>query len=174
MKIRRLITWTVIVIVLDQTSKFIISQLIPIGALVPIIPQFFDLVHVTNKGSAFGLFSSLSDPYRIILITVVSAIAVAMILYYYWSLPITQRRLQIPLLLILGGAAGNIFDRIFRGAVIDFLSFHWYSRWVHWDFWRFSWHFKLEWPAFNVADMVISLSVIWLLFALARKQKSHG
>jgi signal peptidase II len=168
MKTRRLIVWTVLVFALDQLTKYIVSQRIPLGHAIPIIPNFFDLVHVTNKGAAFGLFGNFPNPYRFIFITVVSLIAVALIIYYYWNLPETQRRMQIPLLLILGGAAGNIFDRIFRGAVIDFLSVHWYDRWVRWEFGDFYWHFKLEWPAFNVADMAISLSVIWLLIALAR------
>jgi signal peptidase II len=162
------------VFVLDQLSKIAVSILIPLGQEIPIIPNFFDLVHVTNKGAAFGLFGDLPDPYRFIFITVVSIIAIVFIIYYYWNLPENQRHMRIPLLLILGGAAGNIFDRVFRGAVIDFLSFHWYDSWVKWELGRFYWHFKLEWPAFNVADMAISLSVIWLLFALVRYGKTEN
>lgn len=168
MKIRRLVIGTAGVFVVDQLTKFLIQKWIPLGGDIPIIRNFFDLVHVTNKGAAFGLFATLPDPYRFIFITVVSGLAVGMIIYYYRTLAPHQARLQIPLALILGGAAGNIFDRIFRGAVIDFLSVHWYERWVHWEFGRLAWHFKLEWPAFNVADAAISLSVIWLLFALMR------
>ncbi len=169
MKLRRLLLWTLIVFALDQGTKLLVSLYIPYGTDIPIIPNIFDIVHVTNKGAAFGLFGTLPDPWRFTLITAVSLLAVVMIVYYYWSVPFKDKSIQIPLALILGGAAGNIFDRVFRGAVIDFLSFHWYDEWVKWEFGRFFWHFKLEWPSFNVADMAISMSVVWLLVIIAKR-----
>jgi signal peptidase II len=168
MKLRRLLIWSLAVFVLDQVTKMWVSASLALGEQISIIPGYFDLVHVTNRGAAFGLFSTLGDPYRFIILTCISIVAVAVIVYYYWTIPITQKTLQIPLALILGGAAGNICDRVIHGAVVDFLSFHWQNRWVHWELGSWEWHFKLEWPAFNVADMAISLSVIWLLVALAR------
>ncbi len=171
MKLKRLLIWGCLVFGLDQLTKLWVSRAIPYGDEITIIPNFFDLVHVTNLGAAFGIFGNLPDPWRMILLTTVSAIAVLFILYYYWEQPASERKIQIPLALIMGGAAGNIFDRIFRKAVIDFLSLHWYDHWVHWEFGPFDWHFKLEWPSFNVADMAISLSVVWLLFVIAGKKE---
>lgn len=103
MKAKRLVIWVSLVFALDQLSKWLISQWIPLGNKVAIIPNIFDLVYVTNKGAAFGFLAGLADPYRFIILTLVSVIAVLLISYYYWTLPATNSRMQIPLALILGG-----------------------------------------------------------------------
>ena len=139
----------------------------PAGSVISVIPNFFDLVHVTNKGAAFGIFAGMPDPYRFIALLVVSLVAVVAIIVYYAVQHESQVGIQIPLALILGGAAGNIFDRLFRGAVVEFLSFHWYDKIVDLFLLGREWRFRLEWPAFNVADTAITCSVIFLLFKLA-------
>lgn len=167
MKWRRLILWTLLVFGLDQATKWWVVHYLQAGSMIPIIPNFFDLVHVGNRGAAFGIFAGLPDPYRFLALLLLSLVAVGVIIAYYASLPESRRGLQIPLALILGGAAGNIFDRIVRGAVVDFLSFHWYNKFADIAFFGREWHFRLEWPAFNVADTAITCSVLFLLLKLA-------
>jgi len=166
MKLRRLIGWSLLVFILDQASKLWVQSNLTLGDTIPVIPNIFDLVHITNRGAAFGILSGMADPYRFIILTVISAVAVAVIILYYWSVPSDRKAIQIPLALIMGGAAGNIFDRIVHGAVVDFLSFHWYNRWARLDLFGYPFHFKLEWPAFNIADMAITCSVLWLIVAM--------
>lgn len=170
MKWRRLILWVLVVFVLDQLTKWWVMSYIPFGTSIKVIPNFFDLVHVTNRGAAFGILSTVPDPYRFIILLGVSVLAVVLILVYYASIPKEQGIIQIPLALILGGAAGNIFDRVVRGEVVDYLSFHWYNEWARWEIFGHPITFKLEWPAFNVADTAITCSVIWLMIQLLRKE----
>lgn len=144
---------------LDQALKFWIVQKLAIGQEIPVIPGLFDIVHITNKGAAFGFMSNLPAHLRIPFFHVTSFIALVAIFLYFVKLESTATGYFVALSSIMGGAVGNIFDRLTRGEVVDFLSFHWYDRWATW----FGWHFKLEWPAFNVADMAISISVTWLL-----------
>lgn len=166
MKARRLIIWSSLIFGLDQLTKWWVMQAMAPGSVRVVIPNFFDLVYVLNKGAAFGMFSRLPDPYRVIILMVVALLAVGIIVSYFWSQPATARSIQIPLAMILGGALGNIFDRVIHGAVIDFLSFHWYNKIAQIDLWGHAWHFRLEWPAFNVADSAITCSVLFLLWKL--------
>lgn len=173
MKIKRLLICVLSVFVLDQFTKWLVLVYIPLGHNIPVIPNFFDLIHVTNKGAAFGFLANLPESYRFLTLLAISLLAVILILVYYWKLPPDRVGMQIPLALIIGGAAGNIFDRIFRGSVVDFLSFHWYDKWADFELFGRHWQFRWEWPAFNVADSAISISVVWLLIALARMPASE-
>lgn len=157
----------------DQCTKYLIQILVPRGASIPILPGLFDIVHIRNKGAAFGLFSSLPDSTRIPLFYVTSAIAVILLLLYVISLKEKRRGPYLSLGLILGGAFGNITDRLLRDEVIDFLSLHWYDAWVNWKILNFSLHFKLEWPSFNVADSAITVAVVWLFLDILFSQKGH-
>lgn len=170
-KIRRLLFWVALVFALDFVSKLLIVHWLPLGSRVPIIPNFFDLVHITNPGAAFGIFGNLPESIRFPFLAVVSLIAVGMIGFYYMRLPPDKIRVQIPLAAILGGAAGNLYDRFARGEVVDFLSVHWSNKWWEGKLWGFVWNFKLEWPAFNVADSAISISVVWLLYLMIRERE---
>ncbi len=171
MKIKRLLYWAVTVFVLDQLTKFWVLHAIAGQQPIVVIPNFFELVYVTNRGAAFGIFANLPDPYRAYVLLGVSGIAVLLIFFYYFSLPAQAKGMQIALSLILGGAAGNLYDRFARGEVVDFLRVHWYEKWVSWGWGKTVWEFKLEWPSFNVADMAISLAVIWLLWALIKEER---
>lgn len=171
MKIKRLTLWVLPVFVLDQATKLAIVKELPLGGKITIIPHFFDIVHVTNPGAAFGFLADLPASYRFWILTAVSVIAIGLITYYYMCLSGDRVRVQIPLAMILGGAAGNLFDRFFRGEVVDFLSFHWYDEWFWWNIWGFHGRVKLEWPSFNVADSAISIAVIWLLILMIREKK---
>ena len=81
---------------------------IPWGTKIVVIPNFFDLVHLTNTGAAFGFLSDLPSSYRFTVLITLSLIVVGLIGYYYFLLPVKQVNFQIPIAMILGGAAGNL------------------------------------------------------------------
>ena len=156
------------IFLLDQLTKMSIIQNVKLGQTIEIFPHFFDIVHYTNKGAAFGVFSSLPDILRVPLFYILSTAATLVVLYFLIHLPIAKKGLLLSLNFILGGAMGNLFDRIFRGEVVDFLSLHWYNQWATWTLWQWQWRFKLEWPAFNVADMAISTATVLLMILILK------
>lgn len=144
-----LILWlgiALVVVLLDQASKITMSQFLLYGQS-EAITSYFNLVMVYNKGAAFSFLSDQPGWQRYFF-TAVSAIASLFILWMLKRHP-TQRLFCWALALILGGAVGNLIDRIAYGHVIDFLDFH-----------VSGWH----WPAFNVADSAITVGA--LLFVL--------
>lgn len=148
---------------LDQLTKAWILKQLPEGGSIPIISGFFDIVHVRNPGAAFGSFGSLPDSIRLPFFYLTSLIALGILLFYFFRMRYERSTLHLYLSMILGGALGNIFDRLLHGEVIDFLSFHWQERWSTLAFGDFYWRFKWEWPAFNVADSAITVGVLCLI-----------
>ena len=142
-------------LIVDQLTKFIISRSIGLNNSLSVIPGFFDLVHVRNKGAIFGIFSRSGSQLVHILLMLASLVALALVIYYFFKTAISEKLLKISLSLILAGALGNLIDRIFRGYVIDFL-----------DFSIKGWH----WPSFNVADSCISVGALLLIFILFFKR----
>jgi len=138
-----------LVIAADQISKNLVLQSLQPGQLVPIVPNFFNLTLTYNPGAAFGLWTSLTGWYRILAIVFSTAVALCAVLYFLRHKQYARAWPQVALALILGGALGNIIDRVQHGAVVDFL-----------DFYLDSYH----WPAFNVADSAICVGVFALIF----------
>jgi signal peptidase II len=141
-----------LVILLDRITKIWVQRHIEVGNERNVVPGVFWISHVLNDGAAFSLFSYSSRPglVRIVLIafSVLAAIAV------FVSLLKLGRRITattIALALILGGAIGNVYDRLVYGTVIDFLEVH--LRFAHWSY---------HWPDFNVADSAIVIGGILL------------
>ena len=150
-------------VLLDQLTKWIITRTIPYGTEVTVLKNFFDLVHARNRGAAFGFLSQWNSGNRDLFFYALSALALFFLFYYLKELPSGRRGGILPISLIFGGAVGNILDRIFRGSVVDFLSFHWYN--------HSAFGVSLTWPAFNVADSAITVGVLWLMFSTARKAR---
>lgn len=141
----------VLVFVLDQMTKSVVLRdLQPLGR-VDIIPNFFSLTFIKNKGAAFGMFGTLPTPYRELSLGIVSLIALAFVFKMLLTDAQEDILMRVSLSLILGGALGNLLDRARHGAVVDFL-----------DFYIGEYH----WPAFNVADSAISLGVTFLLLTM--------
>ncbi len=127
---------------LDQITKHLVETRIRPFESISVIPGFFHLTHVRNRGAAFSLFSTRPDWFRgafFITITLTAIIALAVLIR-----KTHERLLIVAFALIVGGAAGNLIDRIRYGAVVDFID--WYVRGYHW-------------PAFNVADSAITIGV---------------
>ena len=142
----RWLTVAAVLVVLDQLSKFAITQSIPYGGGIEVTP-FFNLVHVHNKGAAFSFLSSASGWQRGFFIAI-AVVAIVWVVYLLRKHP-RQTLFCFALSLILGGAIGNVIDRVWLGAVVDFLDFHAAGH-----------HF----PAFNVADSAITCGATLLLW----------
>ena len=141
------------VVLVDQASKYLIAQSFSVNEALRVMP-FFNLVLVYNPGAAFSLLSHASGWQRefFILIAVVASVWVV---YLLWRHP-GQALFACALSLILGGALGNVIDRLLYGAVVDFLDFHAYG---------------YHWPAFNVADSAITCGAALLLWDSLRTHK---
>jgi len=142
----------VVVLIVDLVTKIAIDSHLSYADKIPVIPGFFYITHVRNTGAAFGLFADAPQTYRMIFFVSVSLIAVGIIVAFYRKLSPGDRLAALALGLILGGAVGNLIDRIFRQEVIDFL---------HFRLWR-----GYSWPDFNVADSAIVVGVGLLVLDL--------
>jgi len=134
------------VIILDQISKWAIMGFLRVNESFP-VSDFFNLVHIRNRGMAFGLMNRPQADFGIYLITGVSLVAVILLLVWCFKLGKEEARLTSGLSLIIGGALGNLVDRVRYGEVVDFL-----------DFYLGTYH----WPAFNVADSAITVGTFWV------------
>jgi signal peptidase II len=135
-----------LVLAVDQATKLWAAGTLDYGMPVTVLP-FFNLTLVHNTGAAFSFLADAGGWQRIFFI-VVSGVVSLVLVAWLWRLPRDARLLGIALALVLGGAVGNLVDRVAYGYVIDFLDFH-----------ATGWH----WPAFNVADSAISCGVVLLL-----------
>ncbi|HUK33649.1 MAG TPA: signal peptidase II [Vicinamibacterales bacterium] len=142
---RRIEIWLpILVVALDQATKAIVRAKLPLYSSRTIIPGFMDFTHVPNSGTAFGLLQSVDFPFKTALIAMIAAAAMISVGLYAASLARHQLVARIGLALIIGGAAGNLIDRVVAGSVVDFVDVYWRS----WHFW-----------VFNVADSAISVGV---------------
>lgn len=145
---RKPLGWLAIVagiLFLDRASKTLVEALTPLGYIQPVVPGLFTFVHAENPGIAFGFFSD--EPSR----AVTAALSIATIivcLLLTWLLVsgrAGRRHASTGVAFILGGALGNLYDRVLHGSVTDFLYFHLGSHY---------------WPAFNVADSAIAVGTV--------------
>ena len=136
------------VILLDQLSKLVVANSIRYHESIPVIDGFFNLVHVRNRGMAFGLMNRSYTGFLFFLLVASTIAAIILIVYWLSRLKVDERRLGLGLSLILGGAIGNLIDRLRFKEVIDFL-----------DFFIGAYH----WPAFNLADSSITVGAIWVI-----------
>ncbi|HEY1236248.1 MAG TPA: signal peptidase II [Candidatus Binatia bacterium] len=148
----KLVTGCVIsIIVLDQLTKIIVDRSMTLHASIPIIDGFFNLTYVRNTGAAFGMFSRSHQAFRLPFLLLVSVVAIGFILTMLRRLRDRETGMTIALAFILGGALGNLIDRLLHGEVIDFLDIYWSN---------------YHWPAFNLADSFITVGVTITLFFL--------
>ncbi|MGH9253726.1 MAG: signal peptidase II [Vicinamibacterales bacterium] len=140
-----------IVVVLDQAAKAVVRATLELHDSVEVIPAFFSLTRVHNYGAAFGLMNAAEFPFKTVVLCVVAALALATLTWYGATLPVEQRLSRFGLALIVGGAAGNLIDRLGSGYVVDFVDLYWRG----WHFW-----------AFNVADAAITVGVSLMILEL--------
>lgn len=142
-----------VVLILDQLSKYVILNYVLGEQIIIRVTSFFNIVRAWNTGVSFSMFNDHGSLGVIMLSTVAGAIVVGLLL---WLKSEQTRAAQVALGLIIGGAVGNIIDRIRLGAVFDFLDLHWFSH---------------HWPAFNVADSCICIGAMILILQSVHSKK---
>jgi len=133
-----------LIVVLDQVTKAIIRRSLAVHESVTIVPGLLDFTHVRNTGAAFGFLNAVDFPFKTTIIAVVATGALVGVAVYAARLAHDQLLARLGLALIIGGAGGNLIDRLIAGSVVDFVDVYWHS----WHFW-----------AFNVADSAITVGV---------------
>jgi signal peptidase II len=150
-----------LVVCLDRATKWMVAKDISLHDSIQVVPGFFRLTHVENRGAAFGLFADSPAQWKIAMLVLFSIVALIVVLALLWRNSHAMTSTGIGLALILGGAVGNLWDRLLNGRVVDFLLFY---------------VGQYQWPAFNVADSAIvcgaGLLVIEILFAETPAEKS--
>lgn len=143
------------ILALDRWTKLLVQSRFDLDESISVIDGFFNITYVRNTGVAFGIFSSISSPAKSILLSSFAVLAAVLVIAYSLRSPLGNRLLHVALALILGGALGNLYDRLTYGYVVDFLEF--YVRSYHW-------------PSFNVADSAISIGVVLLAIEITRNE----
>jgi len=146
------------VVVLDQVTKAIVVQRIGLHDYVPLVDGLLSLSHVRNHGAAFGLLSDWNLPYQSLLLSLLSLAALGAIAAYFVRLPTAARLPRLALALVLGGAIGNVIDRLRLGYVVDFVHVYWR---------------ELQWPDFNTADSAITIGVAMLIIDILRTSETE-
>lgn len=142
-----------VIVCLDQITKVLVDRFMALYESRPVVEGLVRLTYVQNHGAAFGILSDAGLPYQSVLLAIVSLVALAAIGVYAWRLPAGSRMPRMALALIMGGAVGNLLDRVRHGYVVDFVDVHWGPH---------------HWPAFNVADSAITVGVTLLLLDILR------
>jgi signal peptidase II len=157
----RLLWLAGLVLVADQISKRAIASAIELGGVRAIIPGFFNIVHTDNRGVAFGILADAHSVWVVWLLILFSLGVMALLGWLLVSNRIPGTPGQVGAALILGGAAGNVLDRVVRHSVVDFLDFHIGS---------------YHWPAFNLADsaIVIGGGLIVLSLLTEHRETARG
>jgi signal peptidase II len=144
------------VVLVDRMTKWIIAKDLPLHDYKQVIPGFFRITHIENRGAAFGLFADSPAQWKVGMLVLFSIVALVVVSALLWRNSHVMTSTGIGLALILGGAVGNLWDRLLNGRVVDFLLFY---------------VGPYQWPAFNVADSAIvcgaGMLVIEILFAKA-------
>jgi len=141
-----------VLVVFDLFSKKIVFDLIGLHTFIP-LTSFLDLTHIHNFGVAFGLFSGVISPWILVIL------GLLVVTFIFYLMKSTSDNLEEwSLLIIISGAISNIIDRIFNGYVIDFIYFHYK------DFF---------WPAFNFADIYITIGIIMIIINILRKTNNQ-
>jgi len=141
------------VVGLDQATKALLVRWLELHDSVPLVDGLMSISHVRNRGAAFGVLSDWDLPYQPAVLAVLSIAALAAIMLYFVRLPASARLPRLALALVLGGALGNLLDRVRLGYVVDFIHVYWRQH---------------QWPDFNVADSAITVGVILLVFDILR------
>jgi signal peptidase II len=151
--LKRHLLIAIAIVVLDRVTKWAIVQTITLDDAVTVIPGLFRLTHLENTGAAFSLFADSTSPFKTMLLIAFSLGALAVVSFLLWKERTIFNAGTLALSLILGGAVGNLWDRMADGKVTDFLDFY---VGIH------------HWPPFNIADSAIVVGALLLLMRMLR------
>lgn len=144
------------IVVLDQVTKVYVMETMRLHESIPVIANFFSITYIRNPGAAFGFLSTSSSSFRFVFFGITSVFAVGLLGTILVRMPKDDWMGRLSVAGILGGAIGNLLDRLRYGEVIDFLDF--YINGYHW-------------PAFNVADSAITVGVVFLILHFALEKE---
>ena len=145
-----------LVVIFDQLVKIYVDNSMRLHQSIEVVENFLNITYIRNRGAAFGMFAGVNESYRVPFFLVVTFIAICVILFMVRSYKDGSFFYPFSLALILGGALGNMIDRVRMGEVIDYIDVHWYQH---------------HWPAFNVADSAISVGVAFLFIHMFTVEK---
>ena len=152
-----------VVVLLDRSTKHLVAQRISLYSHIQVIPGFFQLTHTENTGAAFSLFADSNAHWKAAMLIAFSVIALMVVSVLLWKNHHAHVATGIGLSLIMGGALGNLWDRLTRGRVVDFLLL--YVK-------------RYQWPVFNLADSAIvigaGLLVLEILFHKSSGREDSG
>lgn len=140
-----------LVVALDRYTKWLIAHRLSMHDSITVIPGFFRIIHTENPGAAFGIFADSPSQWKVAMLIAFSIVALLVVSILLWKNSHRLTSTGIGLSLILGGAVGNLWDRIVSRHVVDFLLF--YIK-------------RYQWPAFNVADSAIVIGACLLVFEI--------
>jgi signal peptidase II len=149
---------TLLVLILDQTTKWLASVRLDGHEAIEIIPGYLRLSFLRNSGVAFGLFTEIQSTWKPIILSLMAVLAIIAIVVYSARTPLNRVMLKIALAMTMGGILGNLADRVIHGSVVDFIEFH-----IHESFY---------WPTFNVADSAITIGIALLLIDALRNPEA--
>ena len=149
----------VAVLVLDQWTKWLVEAHLATHASIEVIQGFLNLTHVRNTGVAFGFFATHGNTSGTFVLTLLGIAALSFVGYYFRIVPRSDRSLLIALSLVIGGAVGNLVDRVMQGAVTDFIDFYYGT---------------YHWHTFNVADTAISIGIGLMILGTFRSHPSES
>jgi signal peptidase II len=138
----------IFIVLFDQATKWLVIQRLPLYEDVPLISGLLSLQHVRNSGAVFGFLSGADIPFKPYLFALMSALALAALTYYARTVPPEEKLPRFALSLVIGGAIGNLIDRVRFGYVVDFVKMYWDTH---------------VWPNYNVADSAISIGLVLLI-----------
>ncbi len=141
-----------VILVADRLTKIAVERSISVWDTRPILPGVINLVYTRNRGAAFGILNDAPEAVRLILLVGVSLAVLGLLLYMLWR----GDGNRWPLALLVGGALGNLYDRVVYGSVTDFIQIFLGS---------------YEWPSFNVADSAITVGAVWLAAEMFLERK---
>lgn len=146
-----------LVVLVDRATKWVVATNISLHDGKQVIPGFFRITHVENRGAAFGLFADSPSQWKIAMLVMFSIVALVVVSALLWRNSHSRTSTGVGLALILGGALGNLWDRLLNGRVVDFLLFY---------------IGQYQWPAFNVADsaIVVGAGLLVVEILLAKPQ----
>lgn len=144
------------IVVVDQVTKVSVMESMRLHESIPVIANLFSITYIRNPGAAFGFLSSSSSSFRFVFFGLTSVFAVGLLGMIMVRMPKDDWMGRLSVAGILGGAIGNLLDRLRYGEVIDFLDF--YINGYHW-------------PAFNVADSAITVGVLFLILHFATEKE---
>jgi signal peptidase II len=148
-----------LVVILDRWTKRLVAARIAMYRHIQVIPGFFRLTHTENTGAAFSLFADSPSHWRTGLLIGFSVVAMVVVMVLLWKQEHPLNLTGVALSLILGGAVGNLWDRIASGRVVDFLLFY---------------YKQYQWPVFNLADSAIVVGAILLVIEILFCQPKPG